>query len=110
MIIVHASLYKGQLLLWGERPQNQTVVQTTRSARRQRVAKPGPYPYDAGIDSLTRSVKDAGIDLDLTADQVEESVVWLPTKGAVPVPSSPLIAEPPTSRLKTKLEPWIVTT
>lgn len=110
MIIVHASLYKGQLLLWGESPPNQTVVQTTRSPRRQRIVKPCPYPYDAGINSLTRALKDAGIDFEATAEQVGESVVWLPTKGAIPVPSSPLIAEPPGSRSKTKLEPWIVTT
>jgi SNF2 family DNA or RNA helicase len=33
MIIVHASLYKGELLLWGETPPNQTADQTTRRRR-----------------------------------------------------------------------------
>jgi len=68
------------------------------------MTKPGPYPYGAGIDNLTRSLGEAGI-----GAEVRESVVWLPTKGAMPVPSSPLIAEQPGSRSKATLAPWMIT-
>jgi hypothetical protein len=73
MIIVHASLHKGELLLWGETPPNQTADQTTRRGRGRRIAKPGPYPYGAGIDNLTRSLKEAGIAAEVRAEQVRES-------------------------------------
>jgi hypothetical protein len=108
MIILHACLYKGELLLWGETPPNQTADQTARS-RGRRIAKPGPYAYGAVIDTLTRSLKEAGIAAGATAEQIRESVVWLPTKGALPVPSSPLIAEQPDSRSKVMLSPWMIT-
>jgi len=108
MIILHAGLYRVELVLWGETPSNQTGDRTVRPKGRK-TAKPGPYFYGAGIDTLIRPLQEAGIDLEATPGQVRELLVWLPTKGAMPVPSSPLIAETPSSRSKATLAPWMIT-
>jgi SNF2 family DNA or RNA helicase len=108
MIILHASHTGNALLLWGEKPGEETegsVSQGTPSG-----SNPGPrrYPYDAG-GRLAKSLHGLTIGLDLAPSNLQDAVAWLPTRANTPMPSSPLIADPPGSRGKVRLAPWAIT-
>ena len=48
--------------------------------------------------------------LEDTEGRIERCCAWLPTRSGVPVPSNALIAPPPASQARVRLEPWWVTT
>src|ERR687892_2572999 len=114
MIIVHAGVYDDQLLLWGETPRESGVPSPKQSGRKRQnkldtpQARLQPLPYDAGIESLSAALKEAGFSFASNKGRTESITAWLPTLDSQPIASSPLIAEPPQSRAKTVLAPWIV--
>src|SRR5262249_27930583 len=102
MIVVHGSADEGQLLLWGETP----AAVEARRGRKPKGAR--PLPYDAGAESLSAALADALPNVLRGADR-EQVFLWLPTLKDQPVPSSPLIGEPPAAKTKPSLAPWGVT-
>ncbi|NLY02868.1 MAG: DEAD/DEAH box helicase [Rhodopirellula sp.] len=109
MIILHFAPCGDVLALWGEKPVEDG------SARPRRGRKPkgdpaGRLPYDAGDELLRSALATAGIAEKLPRSAAADLTVWLPTQGGHPLASSPLIAEPPSSRAAVSVAPWTVST
>ncbi|MCC8998349.1 MAG: hypothetical protein LM522_02435, partial [Candidatus Contendobacter sp.] len=99
MLILHAAFYEGSLRLWGElAPGDEAPTPIRRTAN--------GYPYRAEIAELKAGLAQAGLTLQADKQTVDESVIWLPTQGEAPLPSSPLIADVPKSRKAIALAPW----
>src|SRR5687767_10444834 len=110
MIILHAGFFDYQLWLWGEAPAG---IATEASARRGRktsskARKCERLPFDAGSEGLLVALDEVVSGLKIGQDDVETATVWLPTVEGQPVASSPLIAEPPSSKGKAVIAPWAV--
>ncbi|HZV07130.1 MAG TPA: hypothetical protein VE999_18760 [Gemmataceae bacterium] len=89
MLILHAGLVNGRLLLWGERPSAEGPTSTPRRGGRK-APRPKPSPFDPGADKLASTLADSlpgAVELSLDA---ESRFVWLPTLKGRPVPSSAL--------------------
>jgi SNF2 family DNA or RNA helicase len=113
MIILHASFLEGEFLLWGEMPEKPETLAVKRprnkSDLRGNPAKPKPLRYDAGVKKLSSGLKEIGFDFKVIKKSPRTMVAWLPTVDDQPVPSSPLIGEPPESAKKANLVPWKMT-
>src|SRR4030042_1969375 len=113
MIILHASFLEGEFLLWGEIPKEPRNLEVKkpryRSNLRADPANPIPLPYDAGVEKLSSVLKKIGFDFKVIKKSTRPMVAWLPTVGNQPIPSSPLIGEPPESAKKANLVPWKMT-
>jgi len=104
MIILHGAFLDDRLFLWGEVPA------ATESATNGRTSRTSPkhYVFDAGFDAVAHAVQSFAGDLRPEELRAASALAWLPTRGAHPLPSSALIAEPPASRAKIRNEPWRV--
>jgi len=115
LLILHASLQQGQLILWGEAPAETAPAPTSRkkpkpAKRPKKAAAPWPHwPYDAGSARLLSAVTAILGDLDLEASDTLPEAIWLPALGAQALASSPLIAEPPASTAQAAFAQWAVT-
>ncbi len=109
MIILHAGESNGALVLWGEVSREARVRPTSRRRRTTKDPYASPHPYAASARDLAEALKKAALGPKPAAKRTCHVTAWLPTKGNSPVPSSPLIAEPPRSRAKAKIAPWTVT-
>src|SRR5258708_3713268 len=98
MLLLHASVEDGRLLLWGESPP-------ARRGRNPRAPHPQSPPFDPGADALTAALPD-GSEPSFPAEQ---RFLWLPTIEDRPIPSSALIAEPPEPGATPVLAPWRIT-
>jgi hypothetical protein len=103
MIVLHAGIADGHLLLWGETPPSEGAV--PRRGRKGRMPAAQPLPFDAGPDRLG-ALGEALPHLRLPSNAAEAIFVWLPTVGGQPIASSPLIAEPPETSEPPVLAPW----
>lgn len=103
MQILHAAFHKGCLHLWAESAPQE------KSATEQQAAV-GTYPYHTNSAVVRDCLASAGLSLPTTEAVVGEQTIWLPTRGSLPLPSSPLIAEPPASRKPLILSPWRIPT
>jgi SNF2 family DNA or RNA helicase len=101
MIVLHAGSAHGQLLLWGETPVEASNGVKKARGRKARSVTAGPSPYDAGEAALREAVT--------SSSPAETATLWLPSVGAHPVASSPLIAESPAADTPTALAPWTTT-
>ena len=106
MLILHVGELSGALVLWGEAPREGAVA--SPSPRRQRTKPKGatPYPFGVSAEVLAEALKQAGLVFKPAASRACQVAAWLPTRGASPVPSSLLVAEPPRSNAKAKLALW----
>ena len=95
MIILHAGFLDNRLLLWGESPPEATTRPAPRHGRKARGVSLHVSPFDAGAPRLISALEYAGVLVSRKKARTETAVVWLPTSGDVPVPSSPLVAETP---------------
>jgi len=120
MIILHATFLEREFFLWGEIPEEpknsafRKVKKRRSGSRSKGNLRSGPsHPkllqYDAGIDKLSSVFKEIGFDFKVIKNSTRTIVVWLPTVDDQPVPSSPLIGEPPESAKKANLFPWKMT-
>src|SRR4030042_3510403 len=114
MIILHAGVLDGKLLLWAEtnikKPDTITVKKPRQKSNpRTGSAAPPPFDYDAGAEKLLASLEEIGLDLKIHKRSLQAMTIWLPTVDNRPVPSSALIAEPPESVATATLTPWKVT-
>ncbi|NTU52232.1 MAG: DEAD/DEAH box helicase [Chlorobiaceae bacterium] len=85
MIALHCSVFDGKPVLWSE----------------------GREPGDLLV--LRRALKAIGMTVTIRKTRVQEFVAWLPHRGEVRVPSSPLLGEVPDERLKSSLKPLTIT-
>ena len=99
MIVLHAALCGDALQVWGERPRREDPA--LRPPTLGVAASAEASPYDAG-DALTSALRAAGL---ATPPPPLSVPFWLPTVKGAPVPSSPLIAEPPAGGAPA-LRPW----
>ena len=105
MIILHAGRVGKQFFLWGESPAEKEIPAVRRGRKpKNQVAK--PYPYDSDSDNLSSTLD--LFPLGTEQRETENINVWMPTIGGNPVPSSPLVAEIPTSKAELTLTPWTV--
>ena len=113
MIVLHAGALEGQMILWGETPLELQSPPDRSHRRKQK--KSGTLsaaeflPYDAGKDRLRAALQEAGVGFPVSRKSFEVLTAWLPAKNHVPIPSSPLIGDPPAPETKTRAVPWLVT-
>ncbi|HSN23811.1 MAG TPA: hypothetical protein VLS45_06535, partial [Methylomicrobium sp.] len=86
---------EGQVLLWGEIPAIPAPLRSEAKRPGTRSSETPFLPFDAGQDGLRQALKEAGVSCRLGHNLFQTARVWLPTVNQQPVPSSPLIAEPP---------------
>ena len=98
MLVLHAAFHDGCLHLWGE----STPPAAGTAA--------GAYPYRTEVAQLRDALAQADLTLLAGKAAVGERTLWLPTQGDAPLPSSPLVAEPPKSRKAPTLVAWTVPT
>jgi SNF2 family DNA or RNA helicase len=109
MIILHAGFLDNRLLLWGESPAEAIAGPAPRPRRKAKAIRPQASPFDAGAPRLMSALEHAGVLVSRRKARMETAVAWLPTRGDVPLPSSPLVAEIPHSPASLTLSPWTVT-
>ncbi len=103
MLILHAGLSGRRFLLWGEAPP------VARRGPKPKAVSPRPFPFDPGAGPLAAALAAVLPDESRRHAGAEQVVAWLPSVGDRPVPSSPLVAEPPEDAAKAELAPWRVT-
>ena len=108
LLILHASLQQGQLLLWGEAPA-ETIAALAKRQKKSATS----WPYDAGSARLLAALGEVFTGLELEAADTLPETIWLPALGQQALASSPLIAEPPQAAgkdaAKAALTKWTVT-
>ena len=120
MIILHATFLESKFFLWGEipdQPKNSAFKKVkkrhsglkNKSHLRSGPSHPKPLQYDADIGKLSSVLKEIGFDFKPIKKFIRSMTIWLPTVDDQPVPSSPLIGEPPESAKKANLVPWKMT-
>src|SRR4030042_3762395 len=100
MLILHAGVLDGKLLLWAEttiKEPDTIAVKKPRQKSNPRAGSsaPPPFNYDAGAERLLVALEEIGLDLKIHKRSLQKMTIWLPTVDNQPVPSSVLIAEPP---------------
>ena len=83
MIVLHGAFRTGGLWVWAE-----------------------PSPPDAGEEAIREALAAAGAGHGVRMEQV---IGWLPTTSGVPVPSSPLVGDPPARKRRPQLARWPLT-
>jgi len=107
--IVHAAVFEGRILLWGETPVSGKAPPAGRGRRRPKVPRSTLFPFDPGIGGLFSALKSAGTGFKFEKKRARPMTAWLPARGGRSVPSSPLVEAPARLRMKPKLSPWTVT-
>lgn len=108
MVILHLASIVGLYYLWGERPAEEGTFDSTRRKCETDVPLSKPHPYDTGFEVLVSILEQLSSGLNPAKKKSQTLTAWLPTKGSNPIPSSPLIADPPDSRTKARLTPWSI--
>ncbi|ACY18458.1 DEAD/DEAH box helicase [Haliangium ochraceum] len=98
LVILHAGVVGGRFLLWGERLLDDEL----RRAGRRPLAGDGysPHPFAARWEQLVRALDAAGVLV--TVRDAATATVWLPSRGAMPLPSHPVLGEPPSMSTSTR--------
>jgi SNF2 family DNA or RNA helicase len=113
MIVFHASMIEGQMILWGETPAGPHLAPSRnlrrKENRKEQIIPAEVFPYDAGMKGVQTALIEAGVDFPVKGKSFAEMIAWLPTIKKAPVSSSPLIADPPESEAETTFAPWAVT-
>jgi SNF2 family DNA or RNA helicase len=98
MLVLHAAFYEDRLHLWGESALSEDAPKSPA------LVKSSPYRTDVTV--LRERLTEAGLRFQADRRAMGEPWFWLPTQGDAPLPSSPLIADPPKSRKAPVLAPW----
>src|SRR5258708_3173935 len=109
MIVLHAGVESGRLMLWAER----SLEGKAPSAGRRKPSRKGTpaaaiSPYDIGESGLAECLRQIGVEGALDREPAKVVVAWLPTVDGLPA-SSPLIAPPLDGAANVSLVPWKVT-
>jgi SNF2 family DNA or RNA helicase len=103
MIVLHAAFCDGEMLLWGESPEDPAQP---KNKRRTRATKPSPF--DSGAAKLAKATAAIGVPVDPASD-TREVVLWAPTAKTKVFPSSAMVAEVDADPDQAKITPWKVT-
>ncbi len=107
-LFLHGAFTEKHFLVWGEVPPKQAAPVRKPRGRRPKVPPPPPSPFDPGPEVLA-AVLSAGWP-EIESPSADKAVVWLPSKGARPVASRPLIEDPPEATGGITIAPWTVST
>ena len=107
MLIIHTGEYAGSLFIWAEEAVESSPL-AVPGRRRTKGTHAYPHPFGSGGIGLVHALNRAIPGFEPVLDRVCEITAWLPSRGSSPVPSSPLISEPPRSRARLKFPPWTV--
>src|SRR5512139_1335113 len=110
MIVLHAGLGAGGLVLWGERPVGEAARPARRPGRKPRIPRPAPHPFGAAASDLEAALGavTGAPNRRRPARGAEALVAWLPSTAGAPTASSPLIAPPLEEGSPVALAPWTV--
>ena len=97
MLILHAAVVQGNLVLWAEDSDSRNGLPERQPA--------GEHPHCARARLLTEA-----IGLETGDNNFASAIAWLPTLGDAPMPSSPMAGGTPRSRAKPRIRPWTVET
>ena len=107
MIVLHASLADGRLVLWGEAsPEGSPKPKAARRARN--AGGPVPARFALGVDRLIEVVAAEVAGFQAAKRQQQTWVAWLPSNAQGALPSTPLLTEQPDEPADTRLAPWQV--
>ncbi len=107
MIILHVGEGNGELVLWGETSKD-NKANPAKTQQKTSKRNPRPYPFGATAEEISCALEETAFDFKSVPSQDDKMLVWLPTNGANPIPSSEIIAEMPESKTKTKIAPWMI--
>ena len=108
MIIIHASASDGRLVLWGETSPGSPGKKPRKAARRIEPARPGRSRFALEEDRLAEAVAGEVPGIEISKDQRQCWVAWLPSNEEGALPSSPLLTERPEDQAAVKLACWEV--
>ena len=80
MIILHAGLDAGQLLLWGEVPGDLPAARPGRKPKADADEEPSPYPFDAGGIQLAMSLISALPGQSIPGGSSSPPIAWMPRR------------------------------
>jgi len=103
MVLVHISIINNELFLWGEQGDTKASEATVKSAECP------DFPYDRGGKGLINTLKLVVPEIKSRKSMERRSVVWLPTRGNIPIPSSPVVGMTPDQRQKRTFRPYRTT-
>lgn len=106
MMVLHGSALEDALLLWGEVPPQPLLAHQRR--RPSSVLHSVELPIGAQALMVASVLAEAVPDLEASTLPSEQALAWLPSTQKGPLPSSPLIAEPPEAATPVALKPWRV--
>ncbi|MBV8555729.1 MAG: DEAD/DEAH box helicase [Planctomycetaceae bacterium] len=115
MLVLHAAILEGALVLWGETPPEPSAdappkrgrARGTKAGTRAPATAPA-LPFDAGVARLAEALAEAVAGVEAGGEEAGTWVAWLPSVGGRPVASSPLIDEPPANAAEAGIAPWAV--
>jgi SNF2 family DNA or RNA helicase len=109
MIVLHAGIESGRLLLWGETSQEDAAPSSKRRRPEKRRATTAlPLPFAASESHLNECLQAIATGV-IRSQKAEAMIVWLPTVAGLPLPSSPLVAELMEQGANVTLAPWQIT-
>lgn len=97
MLILHAAVQSGELLVWAESSTDSVSPDASTSG----------HPYDVSGPRLAEILTEMDHDIGEFAP-TETLYAWLPTAAGRPIPSSPLLGDRPSASAKIALQPWAV--
>jgi SNF2 family DNA or RNA helicase len=102
VIAIQLGFLNDQLRLWAETSERSP---STRPRTTKASSKATAHPF--AIDGKTiRTI--LGDLLPTSSSKKESAIAWLPSINGIPVPSHPLIGEPPESEAKIEMHPWAI--
>ncbi len=106
--LLHAGWVDALLVVWGEATLEAAEPLSPLRGRKPKVPRPRSHPFSASASLLEEALGGAGVSVEHRGAQLREAVVWLPSTPGGPLPSSPLLGEPPPTRAEPHLAPWKV--
>ena len=104
MIVLHTAIVDRRLCVWGE-----AAPGSGAAAEPDQGLDPSTLPFAATADQLAEALARADGGFRPNPGRMERITAQLPTRGRRPVPSSPMVAEPPRGRGRLRIRPWQVT-
>jgi len=98
LIVLHLSFEFGTPCLWAEQGGKLGVDDD-----------PTHFPYQPELKLLRAALKKIAPEMRMLKSDTCQKVVWLPSRGNLPIPSSPILGDEPDRRKKIALKPYAVT-
>lgn len=105
MIVIHTGETGGSLFVWCEESADAAEGPKPRSGK-TRGSRPHPFAADGA--RLVDVLHSTPLGFNTPAESGCRMTAWLPTRGSMPAPSTPLIAELQVTRARSRIAPWSV--